>query len=179
MFSASSRWRLLVVAIAFVFAARADAQLASEPPSGRDIVVAYNRGLHFGVAPGVFIPTRGGEVGFSISGDVRYGFDLGPIILGPGARVAGYFLPHANVVLGAGELRVTVPIGFFAPYAIGGVGLGHVSQPAYTGLAYLAGGGLMVHIGTHFAIGAEAVYQAIRGSNFAALFIGPAILLGF
>src|SRR5688500_5197640 len=75
----------------------AQAQTAYEP-SARDIVVAYNTGLRFAIAPGVFIPTNGGRVGFSIAGEVRYGFELGPLILAPGVRLAAYFPPDVNIL---------------------------------------------------------------------------------
>ena len=93
---------LLALCVALA-ASRARAQEEGEP-SARDVVVAYNTGLHFSIAPGVFIPTRGGDVGFSIAGEVRYGFELGPLILAPGARVAAYFPSHVNIFAGFGTL---------------------------------------------------------------------------
>jgi hypothetical protein len=157
----------------------AQAQSSYAEPSARDIVVAYNTGLHFSIAPGVFIPTHGGDVGFSIAGDMRYGFDLGALVLAPGVRLAGYFPPHVNIVTALATLRLVFPIGPFAPFVVGGAGPGYVSADSQTGLAYLGGGGFMVHIGTHFGIGAEASYQAITGTDFAALFFGPLLLLAF
>jgi len=37
----------------------------------------------------------------------------------------------------------------------------------------------MVHVGARFGIGAEATYQAITGTAFEALFVGPSLLLAF
>jgi hypothetical protein len=156
----------------------ARAQEISEPRA-RDVVVAYNTGLHFSIAPGVFIPVNGGRVGFSIAGEVRYGFELGPLILAPGVRLAAYFPEDVNIFAGLGTLRLTFPLGAFAPFVVGGGGPGYVSSPSHTGVAYLGGGGFMVHIGTHFGIGAEATYQAITGTRFSALFVGPLLLLAF
>jgi hypothetical protein len=150
-----------------------------EGPSARDIVVAYNTGLRFALAPGVIVLPDRGEVGFSIAGDMRYGFALKPIILAPGARVAGYFPPHGTAALGLATLRLTVPVGPLGPFVVGGAGPGYVSDPSRAGLAYLAGGGLMVHFGTRFAFGAEVAYQAIAATNFGVISFGPSFLIGF
>lgn len=169
-------WALLLALLAWGGSARAQERYE---PSARDVVVAYNTGLHFSIAPGIFIPVDGGRVGFSIAGDVRYGFEIGPLIMAPGVRLAAYFPEDVNVVAGLGTLRLTFPLGAFAPFVVGGAGPGYVSSPSHTGAAYLAGGGFMVHIGTRFGIGAEATYQAITGTAFSALFVGPLILLAF
>lgn len=150
-----------------------------EGPSGRDVVVAYNTGLRFAVAPGVIVLPDRGEVGFSIAGDMRYGFDLKPVILAPGVRLAGYFPPRSTAALGLGTLRLTIPIGSFGPFVVGGVGPGYVSDPSRVGLAYLAGGGFMMHFGLRFAIGVEAAYQAVTGTHFGVLSFGPSFLIGF
>jgi hypothetical protein len=177
---AAARFGLALLAALALPAARA--ALAQDPyaePSARDIVVAYNKGLHASIAPGIFIPTRGGDVGFSIAGELRYGFVVGPLILAPGVRLAAYFPPRVNIVAALVTFRVSVPLGAFAPFAVGGTGPGYVSSPSHTGVAYLGGGGFMVHIGTRFGIGAEATYQAITGTDFAALLFGPLLLLAF
>jgi hypothetical protein len=157
------------------------AQGYSEEPSARDIVVAYNVGWRFSISPGVLIPTGGeGKVGFSIAGDVRYGFELGPTVLAPGLRLGGYFPSDNTILVALGTTRLTIPVGPVGPYVLGGIGPGYVSDPSSeVGIAYLVGGGFMVHVGTRFAVGAEASYQAITGTDFSALFIGPALLLAF
>jgi len=150
-----------------------------EPVAVPSVVVAYNTGHRFSVAPGVFLPTDGGHVGFSIAGDYRYGIDVGPVVVAPGVRLAGYF-PSGFVALTAlATARITVPLGPVGPYVLGGIGPGYVSEPKQAGAAYLGGGGLMVYIGRSFAIGAEASYLGITGTGFHALFIGPSLLLGF
>jgi hypothetical protein len=152
---------------------------AEAAPSGREIVTYYNTGARFTLAPGVFIPLEGERVGFSLAGDFRYGFDTGPLIAAPGARVAAFFLPDARVVLGLATARVTVPVGPVGPFVLGGVGPGFVSAPEHVDLGYLAGGGFMVHFGVHVAVGAEVAYQAIRRTSFSALSVGPSLLLAF
>jgi len=167
-------------ALALTGPAPARAQSAApEGPSGRDIVVAYNTGFRFSIAPGIFIPINGERVGFSIAGDFRYGIEVGPIVVAPGARLAGYFPSNLTVLAAMATTRLTLPLGPVGPYVVGGVGPGWVSEPSRAGLAWLAGGGLMVHIGTRFGIGAEATYQAITNTRFKALFVGPSFLLGF
>jgi len=171
-----------VVALAFALAAlpaASGARAQTGEPSTRDIVVAYNTGLRFSLAPGLFIPTDGGKVGFSLAGDVRYGFELGPTIVAPGVRLAGFFPAGARALTALGTLRVTVPAGPVAPFLVGGVGPGWVSDPSHAGLAYLAGGGLMLHIGQSFGIGVEASYFGITDSWFRSVAIGPSILLSF
>src|SRR5688572_30784484 len=95
---------LALVLTQLVAAGSVQAQESYEP-SAREIVVAYNTGLHFSIAPGVFIPTQGGRVGFSVAGEVRYGFELGPLILAPGVRLAAYFPEDVNIVTGLGTPR--------------------------------------------------------------------------
>lgn len=151
----------------------------AQEPTLREIVVAYNTGLRFSIAPGIYIPTDGGRVGFSIAGDLRYGIELGPIVVAPGARVSGFFPSGFYALTGLATGRITVPLGPFGPYVLGGVGPGYISEPSHTGLAYLGGGGLMIHFGQRFALGAEATYFGITGTSFRTLFIGPTLLLSF
>jgi hypothetical protein len=173
---------LLLVCTSCAGLARAQDPFAveeAEPPSARDIVFAFNTGLRIALAPGVFIPTDGGRVGFFIAADVRYGFKVGPMVIAPGVRPAAYFPSHNRIFTGLGTLRLTFPVGPVGPFILGGVGPGWVRKPSHVGVAYLGGGGFMVHIGTSFGIGVEASYQAITGSDFAALFVGPLLLLAF
>jgi hypothetical protein len=155
------------------------AQPRLREPSSRDVVFAYNVGHRFSIAPGIFIPSNGGRVGFSIAGDYRRGYEVGPTILAPGARVSGFFPSGFVAVTALATGRLTVPVGPVGPYVMGGLGPGWVSQPSEAGLALLGGGGLMVYIGQSFAIGAEASYLTVTGTGFHALFVGPSLLLGF
>ncbi len=177
MWMARSVFALAVLGTLSLTAARARAQ---EGISGRDLVLAYNTGFRFSIAPGVFIPVNGERAGFSITGDFRYGFETGPVVLAPGLRLAGYFPAEATILAAFATGRITIPAGPVGPYVLGGVGPGWVSDPdSEAGLAWLAGGGFMVHIGTRLGIGAEATYQAITNTSFKALFVGPSLLFGF
>jgi hypothetical protein len=160
---------LLVIALVALLPSAVRAQ------SARDIVVAYNTGWRFSIAPGLLISD--GDVGFSVAGDVRYGFEVGPVVLAPGARVAGYFPPDFWALTALATGRVTLPLGPFAPYLVGGVGPGYLSEPSRAGAAYLGGGGFMIHFGASFAIGAELTYFGITGTDFRAF--GPSLLLMF
>jgi hypothetical protein len=180
--------RLIAPALAFALFGtlslanvRAQAQEQQwQEPSGRDLVVAYNTGFRFSIAPGIFIPVNGERVGFSITGDFRYGFDLGPVVLAPGVRLAGYFPSDATILAALATTRLVIPAGPVGPYVLGGLGPGWVSEPdSEVGLAWMAGGGFMWHVSTRFGIGAEATYQAITGTPFKALFVGPSFLIGF
>jgi hypothetical protein len=144
------------------------------------VVIAYNAGLRLGIVPSIFIPVRGGDVGFAIAGDVRYGFDIKKaVVLAPGLRLAGYFPSGDTILIGLATLRLTVPVGPVGPFVVGGVGPGWVKDESDVGVAYVGGGGFVVHIGTKFGIGAEATYQAITGTDFSAIFVGPVLLLSF
>ena len=153
---------------------RASAQDAK--PSRRDVVVAHNTGLRFTLAPGVIVPTNGASAGFSLAGDVRFGIEMGPIIVAPGVRLAGYWPSGPNAYTLLGMLRVTVPVGPVGPYVLGGVGPGWVTSPERTDVAYVLGGGAMVHIGSRFGIGLEVTFQAITDTRFKAMFFGPSLL---
>jgi hypothetical protein len=78
--------------------------------------------------------------------------------------------------VGLATARFTFPVGPVGPFVVGGVGPGWIKDPSQVGLAYLAGAGFIVHIGTRFGIGAEVSYQAITKTGFDALFFGPLIL---
>lgn len=171
------RVALPFVLVWFAYTSRGSAQVGE--PSARDVVVAYNTGLRISLAPGLFIPTNGGKVGFSLAGDVRYGFETGPAIIAPGVRLAAFFPAGARALTALGTLRVTFPVGPVGPFVVGGVGPGFVSDPSHVGLAYLAGGGLMVHIGRSVGIGIEATYFGVTDSWFRSISIGPSLLLSF
>jgi len=162
----------LLASLLLPFRASAD----DEKPSRRDNVVAHNKGLRFTIAPGVVVPTNGGDAGFSLTGDVRFGIEIGPMILAPGARLGGYWPSGPNAYVLMGTLRVTVPVGPIGPYVIGGVGPGWVTSPEKTDVAYVIGGGAMVHIGSRFGVGLEVTYQEIKDTRFSAMFFGPSLL---
>jgi hypothetical protein len=173
------RFALALALFGTVALVDSQAARAQDGPSGRDVVIAYNTGFRFSIAPGIFIPINGDHVGFSIAGDLRYGIEVGPVVVAPGVKLAGYFPTEVTILAALATTRLTVPLGPVGPYIVGGLGPGWVSEPSRAGLAWLAGGGFMVHIGTRFGIGAEATYQAITNTRFKAIFVGPALLFGF
>ena len=141
--------------------------------------VLYNRGLQWGIGPSLLVPSDGGPLGLGLDLDVRYGIETGPFIVAPGGRVAGYFLSGYFVGEAMPTVRLTFPVGFLAPFILGGAGAGWVSNPQKTGVALLGGGGLMVHLGRVLGLGAEVTYQTITGTDFHVVSIGPQILIGF
>jgi hypothetical protein len=55
-----------------------------------------------------------------------------------------------------------------------------VGSPAsQTGAALSGGGGFMIHFTRSFALGAEATYQVITGTEFRGVAIGPIIAFAF
>jgi len=142
------------------------------------IVRRFERGFHLTIAPSVYFPTGPGKTGFALGVEGRYGIDLGPVILAPGAMFTAYF-GDRNVYQGAGILRATFPVGSFGPYVEGGVGVGTITSPSETGVLVLVGGGFMLYVGDRFGLGLNVSYEKITGTEFGAFTIGPSILLAF
>lgn len=149
-----------------------------EPMSeGRAIVVAWNTGFQWGLAPGVVFSE--GRAGFSLGVRLGWGFDTGSVILVPGVRLSATFL-DPNVYVGMPAMKLVYPINRFAPFVEAGAGLGHIAGgTSATGAALFAGGGFMIHFTHSFALGAEVNYQVITGTGFKGLGIGPIIAFAF
>jgi len=140
--------------------------------------MAANRGFHFGLGPELLLPTDNGPMGGGLVLDGRYGIEAGPTVLAPGARLGGHLISSRFVGTAMPTFRVTLTIGPLAPFAIGGIGIGALSNPSETGVALLGGGGLMIHFGRVLAIGAEISYRRITGTELETLGIGPSIQIG-
>lgn len=154
--------------------------LASTEARADSAAVDANTGFNIGIGPVVLVPTEdGGDWGGGLDLDLRYGIEAGPTILAPGARGAGYYQSEAFIGIAMPTFRVTLPVGPLAPYVLGGVGYGGITGDAgESGLALMGGGGLMIHFGRVLGIGAEATYQAIVGTEFHGLAVGPSIMIG-
>ena len=174
--------RALVVSVALLAgigsvssAARADESADSgvpDTPAWR-----ANTGLVTGLGLGLLVPEEGSPgIGVELSG--RYGIPAGPVIVAPGALIGGYYLQSRFIGDLLGTFRVTLPLGPLAPFGQGGVGPGFITNPSEGGLAWLGGGGLMIHFGGVLTIGAEVNYQGITGTGYKALSIGPTIVIG-
>lgn len=137
-----------------------------------------NKGLRIGLGPELLLPTDNGPLGGGLVLDGRYGLRAGPTVLAPGGRLSGYLISQRFVGTAMPTFRITLPIGPLAPYAEGGVGGGWLSNKSESGLALLAGGGLMIHFGRILALGAEVTYQRITGTDFQVIGIGPSIHIG-
>lgn len=142
---------------------------------GRMLVSAYHSGFQWGISPGVVFSS--GKAGFFLGVRLGYGIDTGPVIVVPGVRVAAYFT-DPNVYVGMPTFKLVLPIDRFAPFVEGGGGVGHVTDPSKSGFAWMGGGGFMIHF-TRVALGAEASYQAITGTDFSGVSVGPILALGF
>lgn len=151
---------------------------ASAQEEGDSAAMASNRGLHFGFAPAILLPTDNGPAGGGLILDGRYGIKAGPTVLAPGGRLGGYLISSRFIGTAMPTFRVTLPVGPLAPFVLGGLGYGGLTNPGESGLAVLGGGGLMIHFGRILAIGAEVTYQRITGTEYQTLGIGPAIQIG-
>lgn len=146
---------------------------------GRAIVVAWNTGFQWGIAPGVVFAS--GRAGFSLGVRLGYGIDTGTVIVVPGVRLSATFL-DPNIYQGMPVGKLVLPIDRFAPFVEGGAGLGHIAgsgSPSATGAALYVGGGFMIHFTRSFALGAEASYQTITGTGFKGFGVGPIIAFAF
>ncbi|MEA2748556.1 MAG: hypothetical protein QOI41_2699 [Myxococcales bacterium] len=157
-----------------------------EPMSeGRRIVVAYNTGFQWGLAPGVVF--SGGNASFFLGLRFGYGVDTSKVIVVPGVRLSAYFT-DPNVYLGMPVMKLVYPIDRFAPFVEGGAGIGYVAGfdidartkvDPKTGLALLVGGGFMLHFSWRFGLGVEANYQTVTGTDFHGFGIGPLLAIAF
>ena len=136
-----------------------------------------NTGLVWGLGVAILVPDHG-SIGGGPEVSARLGIPAGPVIVAPGGRLGGYYLQHHFIGDLMGTFRVTWPLGPFAPFGQGGLGPGIMTNPSRGGLAWLGGGGLMIHFGSIFALGAEINYEGITHTGFKTLSIGPAIVIG-
>ena len=175
-----SRSRLLPFVLTAVVSAAASfvASPASAQEQRESAAMQANRGLRFGLGPEILLPTDRGPMGGGVVLDGRYGFRAGPTILAPGGRLGGYIISSRFTGTAMPTFRITLPVGPLAPFAVGGIGVGGLSNPGESGLAWLGGGGLMIHFGRVLAIGAEVTYQRITGTEFETLGVGPSIQFG-
>jgi hypothetical protein len=166
---------LMVTSAAVVGVSRdAAAQESEESPA-----MSANRGFKLGIGPTLLFPMReGGPYGGGLNLEGRYGIKVGPTVVAPGGMLAGYTISGRFIGMAMPTARFTVPVGPLAPYLVGGVGGGWISNPSEGGLALLGGGGLMIHFGRVFALGAEATYQTITNTDFGGLALGPVISFG-
>jgi len=168
--------------VAFAATLAAGVSLISSPASAQEeresAAMQANRGLRFGLGPEILLPTDSGPMGGGLVLDGRYGFKAGPTVLAPGGRLGGYLISSRFAGTAMPTFRITLPVGPLAPFAVGGIGVGGMSNPGESGLAWVGGGGLMIHFGRVLAIGAEITYQRITGTEFETLGIGPSIQFG-
>jgi hypothetical protein len=140
--------------------------------------VRANKGFHFGLGPVLLVPTDGGPLGGGADVELRYGIGADPVIIAPGGRLSGYYISERFIGMATPTVRVTLPLGPLAPFVLGGLGPGYITNPGEPGVAAIAGGGLMIHITSFFALGAEATYQTITGTEFQSFGIGPSLIIG-
>jgi hypothetical protein len=136
-----------------------------------------NVGLITGLGIAVLVPDEG-SAGGGLELSARYGIPVGFVVLAPGGRVGGYYLQERFIGMLMPTARATVPLGPFAPFVQGGAGAGVLTHPGDGGLAWLGGGGLMIHFGGVVSVGAELNYEGITGTGYRVLSIGPTLVIG-
>lgn len=135
-----------------------------------------NVGLVTGLGFALLVGDEATGVGAELAG--RYGIPQGPVVIGPGARLGAYYFDQRFIGTLMPTLRLTLPLGPFAPFVHGGAGGGVITDPGEGGVAWLGGGGLMIHFGGALSLGAEVNYQGVTGTGYRALSIGPTIVIG-
>ncbi|MDB4985703.1 MAG: hypothetical protein JWN04_881 [Myxococcaceae bacterium] len=176
--------RLLSLVLSIGFAMGSSmlaAPSAAEAPAGQSAELAASSiaGPRFSLAPGLFVPPEGGRLGLSLVADAHYNLEVGRVIVAPGVRLAGFFRADTTALAALATKRLTLQLGTVDPYVVGGVGIGHLSDPTHLGLAYQAGGGLTICVHRFVALGVEATYFGVTGTDFRALLFGPALLINF
>ncbi len=168
----------LMVSLAPVAAAQEDKESDSKAAPKRDSAAwNANKGFIPGLALVLVAPPEG-PMGGGAMIHARYGIPTGPVVLAPGAQMGGFVVQRRFIGNLMGTFRVTMPFGPLAPYAKGGLGPGLMTNDSDAGLAWMGGGGLMIHFGRFFAFGADVSYQAITGTGFEMITIGPSIMIG-
>jgi len=114
----------LLASVALAAALLTIAASASAQEESESTAMRANRGFRFGFGPALLLPTDGGPLGGGLVLDGRYGIKAGPTVLAPGGRLAGYLLSARFIGTAMPTFRVTLPVGPFAPYILGGVGGG-------------------------------------------------------
>jgi hypothetical protein len=152
---------------------------SAQEETNDSVAMQANRGLKIGVGPTLLFPLHdNGPYGGGLTLDGRYGIQAGATVLSPGGRLSGYIISNRLVGMAMPTFRITLPVGPLAPFILGGVGVGGLTNDSETGVALLGGGGMMIHIARIFAFGAEASYEVITGTELKTLTIGPAIAIG-
>jgi hypothetical protein len=136
-----------------------------------------NVGLVTGLGIALLLPDEG-SAGGGLEFSARYGIPVGPTVMAPGGRLGGYYLQERFIGTLMPTFRVTLPLGPLAPFVQGGAGPGVLTNPSEGGLAWLAGGGLMIHFGGVVSVGAEVNVERITGTGFEVLSIGPTLVIG-
>jgi hypothetical protein len=138
-----------------------------------------SRGPKLDVGTTLVLPLRaGGPYGGGLTLDGRYDIRLGPTVVSPGVRLAGYGIAERAVGLAMAMTRLTLPTGAVAPFLVGGVGFGGLTNDPEWGAGLLGGGGIMVYFGKGVAFGLELTYQTITGSELSSVMFMPSISFG-
>jgi hypothetical protein len=158
----------------------------SEPPSqeppkptvtARDMTARRYRGLVWSIRPGALF--KSGSAGFSLGGQVEYGFDTGGVIVMPGVNVTAYFV-QPNTYVAMPVMKLVLPVGSLALFIEGGAGIGEeVSNPVQVAPALMGGGGFAFHPGPSLILGLEGGYEALLDTDFRVIMVGPIFAFSF
>ena len=91
----------------------------------------------------------------------------------PGVSAAGYFA-QPNTYIEMPTLKVVLPVGSLALFAEGGIGVGQIAA-AGAAPAWMAAGGFALHPGPSLILGLEVGYEALLGTDFALILLGPIV----
>lgn len=167
----SSMSTAVAAAFAAAFAAAASPAAAQDIDIGEREPLEDDSGPGVSAKPGAYFPSRG-DTGLGVEANATYGITVSPFVIAPGGRFAAY-LGDDGAVTGMPVAEARLPIGGVVPYAKAGLGVGHATGPSESSVALMAGGGVDVHVSRDVTVGVDATYEAVTGTGFNALSIGP------
>jgi hypothetical protein len=129
------------------------------------------------MTPVLLVPPSERPLGGGLHADLRLGIGAEPTILAPGLRLGGYVISGRFAALALATGRVTLPLGPFAPFLVGGFGEGWLTNPSESGATFALGGGMMVHLARFLAFGLEATYEVVTGTDLKMYAFGPSIVI--
>jgi opacity protein-like surface antigen len=132
-------------------------------------------GTYVLVTAGLFVPPEAGALGLTSTGEVGYQLDLGKVSLSVGGRVSGYFSSDVSFAAGLACARLELPLHVASPFVTLAIGPGYLSERSKLDVSYQAGGGFLIGLTEHAAIGAEALFTQLGATSFNQLSLGPVL----
>ena len=132
-------------------------------------------GFRVATTPGVAFDVQSSRVGFNLGLEGTLGFELGPIVLAGGIAAQILVPKDTSILMGFPELRLIVPIGDFAPFIVGGAGLGADATTGTANLAIRVGGGIQWVYTDELSVVLGGAYHTVGKVAIASVELGPRV----